>query len=148
MMRRSQFHYLSGQRRLPIGAEVMKDGVDFRVWAPLRKSVDVLLPDKVCYPLTKDSEGYFSGFINQLRHGDLYQFRLDEQDAFGDPASRFQPQGVHGPSQVIDPDLFSWTDQQWKGLSFMSARLLRKERGDQLLNNYQNWLKQESPQSM
>lgn len=117
MMQPSQFHHLSHQRRFPIGAEVMKRGVHFRVWAPLRKSVDVLLPDKRCCPLTKDSEGYFSGFVNHLRHGDLYQFRLDEQDAFGDPASRFQPQGVHGPSQVIDPDLFSWTDQQWTGVS-------------------------------
>jgi len=68
-------------------------------------------------PLTSEGNGYFSGQIAAARAGTLYRFRLDgDSNMFPDPASRFQPEGVHGPSQVIDPNAFRWTDTAWRGV--------------------------------
>lgn len=107
-------------RRLPIGAELLANGgVSFRVWAPRRRSVDVILDGVLerALPLASEANGYFSGTWADQRAGTLYQFRLDgEEGLYPDPASRYQPRGVHGPSQVIDPSLFEWTDADWKGI--------------------------------
>ena len=66
--------------------------------------------------LIAERDGYFSGWADKAGTGTLYRFRLDEGTAlYPDPATRFQPQGPHGPSQVIDPAAFSWTDQAWRG---------------------------------
>ncbi len=97
-------------RRLPVGAEVTPEGVHFRVWAPKRKKVEVAT-DTGSFELEAEGDGYFSG----IGEGSLYKYRLDGGDAFPDPASRFQPQGPHGPSQVVDPS-FPWTDEGWRGL--------------------------------
>ena len=109
-------------RRLPIGAEVQDDGsVHFRVWAPRRRTVEVLLEGggrTVPVELQAEQGGYFAGRVDGVPAGSLYRFRLDgEKVAFPDPASRFQPQGVHGPSQVVDPRRFAWTDQAWPGVA-------------------------------
>lgn len=101
-------------RRMPIGAEVSGEGVSFRVWAPKRRRVEVAIENGPTVPLQADGDGYFSGRAD-VRAGALYKYRLDDGDAFPDPASRFQPQGVHGPSQVIDPS-FDWTDRDWQGV--------------------------------
>src|SRR5688572_15469827 len=96
-------------RALPVGAEVLATGgVHFRVWAPLRRSVDLITADGATR-LEQDSRGYFSGLVRHAGAGALYRFRLDGGAEFPDPASRFQPEGPHGPSQVIDPSMFSWT---------------------------------------
>jgi maltooligosyltrehalose trehalohydrolase len=63
-----------------------------------------------------EERGYFSGFMAEAHAGCLYRYRLDGRDSFPDPASRFQPRGVHGPSQVVNPEAFTWTDQEWRGL--------------------------------
>jgi maltooligosyltrehalose trehalohydrolase len=97
-------------RRLPIGAEVTPEGVHFRVWAPKRKKVEAAT-DTGSFELEAEGDGYFSG----IGSGTLYKYRLDGGDSFPDPASRFQPQGPHGPSQVVDPS-FPWTDEGWRGL--------------------------------
>src|SRR6185436_6038291 len=98
-------------RRLPIGAEVLPDGgVHFRVWAPRRKSVEVALEgrrraDNVpseFVRLEAEPDGYFSGTVAEARPGTLYRYRLDGGERYPDPASRFQPEGPHGPSQVVD----------------------------------------------
>ncbi len=60
-------------------------------------------------------EGYFEGFAAGAAAGDLYRLRLDGGDALPDPASRFQPEGPHGPSQVVDPAAFRWSDGEWRG---------------------------------
>lgn len=61
--------------------------------------------------------GYFSADVDSARTGSLYQFKLDDDEyLYPDPQSRFQPQGPHGPSQIIDPAAFSWTDRDWKGI--------------------------------
>jgi maltooligosyltrehalose trehalohydrolase len=115
------------QRRLPIGAEVLPEGgVHFRVWAPECKKVEVVFEifqqdpgqgDR-SFELESEDNAYFSAHVPDASNGDLYRFRLDmEPQLCPDPASRFQPHGPHGPSQVIDPGQFSWTDGGWKGVS-------------------------------
>ena len=106
-------------RRLPVGAEVLPEnkGVHFRVWASLRKKVEVVFEGENLPPqaLEAEEKGYFSGVVANARAGARYRYRLDGGDAFPDPASRFQPEGPHGPSQVIDPGTFIWSDANWKG---------------------------------
>jgi maltooligosyltrehalose trehalohydrolase len=65
--------------------------------------------------LDPEPGGYFSGEVPEAAAGALYRFRLDGQGPFPDPASRFQPEGPHGPSEVVDPTAFRWTDSAWKG---------------------------------
>src|SRR5690242_3191763 len=93
-------------RRLPVGAEILPEGgVHFRVWAPRRTSVEVAIEgrrgvDQVraeFVRLTPEPEGYFSGTVPDARAGTLYRYRLDGGDRYPDPASRFQPEGPHGP---------------------------------------------------
>ncbi|MFB3924869.1 MAG: malto-oligosyltrehalose trehalohydrolase [Syntrophales bacterium] len=110
-------------RRLPIGAELIEGGgVHFRVWAPQRRTVEVWLEGGTGAPavieLTAEKDGYFSGSAAGAGEGTLYRFRLDREDIrYPDPASRFQPGGVHGPSCVVDPRSFKWTDSEWSGVS-------------------------------
>jgi maltooligosyltrehalose trehalohydrolase len=112
------------QRRYPIGAELIGDGrTHFRVWAPKAKRLDVVLESspedeakRTFHPLEAESGGYFSGAI-AADAGAFYRFRVNEAEAFHpDPASRFQPQGPHRSSCVVDPSRFRWSDEQWKGL--------------------------------
>lgn len=110
-------------RRYPIGAELVPSGgVNFRVWAPASATVSVQLwdsadvkrdPDWVV-PLDSEGHGYFQGTVSQAKVGMLYRFQLGS-GSFPDPASRFQPTGPHGPSQIIDPT-FEWTDERWRGV--------------------------------
>jgi maltooligosyltrehalose trehalohydrolase len=108
------------ERKLPIGAEPQPGGgVHFRVWAPQSPSVHVEVIDQgkvqKAFPLTAEKGGYFSGLVQDISAGALYKYRL-QSGSFPDPASRFQPEGPHGPSQVVNPNAFKWTDQEWKGL--------------------------------
>jgi maltooligosyltrehalose trehalohydrolase len=105
-------------RRLPIGAEAQQDGrTHFRVWAPRRRAVAVVVEggegDSIA--LHSEGNGYFSGFAPAAA-GTLYRFRLDDDGLYPDPASRFQPRGPHGPSQVVDLSAFAWTDSGWPGV--------------------------------
>ena len=109
------------RRRLPIGAEVLpKGGVHFRVWAPHAKKLKVILEHSgkmTGHELKNERGGYFSQLVSSAGHGTLYRFRIDGNESlFPDPASRFQPDGPLGPSMVIDPTLFKWTDAGWKGV--------------------------------
>src|SRR6185437_10275803 len=108
------------QRRLPVGAEVQPDGRShFRVWAPRRRTVAVVLEGsaKQVFPLDAEENGYFAGFV-PAPAGTRYRFQLEgETKLYPDPVSRFQPEGPHGPSQIVDPTAFAWTDQNWRGLS-------------------------------
>ncbi len=65
--------------------------------------------------MPRDAEGVFDRIVDDAAAGDRYAYRLDSGDVRPDPASRFQPEGVHGPSQVIDPSAFTWTDDRWRG---------------------------------
>src|SRR5436309_14275993 len=87
-----------------LGAWPDAGGIRFRVWAPEACTVDVVLEgtDKTI-PLAKDEDGTFGGRLAQARAGDRYRYRIDGAGAYPDPASRFQPAGVHGPSADVDP---------------------------------------------
>lgn len=104
-----------------LGAWIAPDGTQFRVWSPKARSIDLIvasspeLPGSV-RPLQKEGEGYFTGGFPDLPAGTRYQFSINGEHAYPDPASRFQPDGVHGPSEVVDPTRFLWTDAQWTGL--------------------------------
>lgn len=104
-------------RRFPIGAEVQPNnaGVHFRVWAPRRCKVEVVLDGGPAFELEREPTGHFSGIVAQACDGSLYRFRLDGAGEFPDPASRFQPEGPHGPSQVVEPRRFAWSDSEWPG---------------------------------
>ncbi len=106
-------------RRYPVGAEVLPGGgTHFRVWAPGRRKVEVVLegPAVRSFELTAEDGGYFAGFV-EADDGTRYRFRLDgEEPLYPDPASRFQPDGPHGPSQLVDPSGFAWTDEAWRGV--------------------------------
>jgi len=87
---------------------------EFSVWAPFRKdvSLSVLTPSPATYPMQKDELGYWRATVPDVQ---TYQYLLDNELLRPDPASRQQPQGVHGPSAVVR-DHFKWTDGEWKGI--------------------------------
>ncbi|MHB8953626.1 MAG: malto-oligosyltrehalose trehalohydrolase [Pirellulaceae bacterium] len=103
-------------RRLPAGAEVLSSGgVHFRVWAPKRRRVEVVVGSEP-FALNAEGDGYHSGYVASASDGADYGFRLDGDDRlYPDPVSRFQPQGPRGPSRILDPARFRWTDHQWQG---------------------------------
>jgi maltooligosyltrehalose trehalohydrolase len=104
-------------RRYPIGAEpAAGGGVHFRVWAPRRRKVEVVFEPGGAVDLAREPGGYFSGLASDAAEGSLYRFRLDGEGPFPDPASRFQPAGPHGPSRVVDPTRFAWTDAARRGV--------------------------------
>lgn len=113
-------------RRFPIGAERLPGGgVHFRVWAPDRARIAAVFePDErersTEAELTPEGNGYFSGWTGGLKAGALYRFRLDhDAHLYPDPASRFQPEGPHGSSQVVDGIAFRWSDANWRGVTLV-----------------------------
>ena len=102
---------------MTLGAQVETGGVRFRVWAPKRARVDVVLEEGGrSFPLMKDEAGYFSGLVPIATAGMLYRYRLDNGDAYPDPCSRYQPQGPHGPSLIVDPSTYAWRHPEWQGV--------------------------------
>jgi maltooligosyltrehalose trehalohydrolase len=107
------------QRRLSAGVEMQPGGsVHARVWAPARRAVDVVLDSNRArtWRLQPEGDGYFAGDVPGLKAGDRYWLRLDGLTLRPDPVSRFQPEGPHGPSMVVDPTAFAWTDTAWRGI--------------------------------
>ncbi len=102
-------------RKLPVGAEIVADEIDFRVWAPALSSLILISEQGVRVELDRASNGYFTGRWKPKKSSVRYQLELPSGERIPDPASRFQPDGPHGPSQVIDPTQFVWTDQNWRG---------------------------------
>src|SRR6266478_1602708 len=113
------------KRRYPIGAELIgKNKAHFRVWAPKAQQLDLVIEESAAknaertfHPLEAEEDGYFSGVAN-VGAGACYRFRINNANAENfhpDPASRFQPNGPHGSSCVVDPTKFEWTDAEWPG---------------------------------
>ena len=96
-----------------------KTTVQFCVWAPHATAVSVEIEgnDGLPVPLVLQNHGYWQITLNDVPPGSRYWYVLNEQTRRPDPASRFQPEGVHGPSQVVDPLSFSWKDRDWQGIS-------------------------------
>jgi maltooligosyltrehalose trehalohydrolase len=110
------------KRRYPIGAELIGENeTHFRVWAPKARQLDVVFQDAAdakprFSALTAEPSGYFSGAAN-VGAGARYRFRVNGAPNFyPDPASRFQPDGPHGPSCIVDPTKFRWKNADWPGL--------------------------------
>ena len=101
-----------------LGAERTRDGdFIFTVWAPLAESVGVIFKENMpLIPLTKDAMGYWQGSAPGLPANTLYKYLLNGKDQLPDPASRAQPEGVHGWSQTVDVKAFKWKDTGWKGI--------------------------------
>jgi 1,4-alpha-glucan branching enzyme/maltooligosyltrehalose trehalohydrolase len=98
------------------GAQVEDGGVRFRLWAPGAESVDVIIGDTgrpKIYPLKSGERGWFEIFIKGVCEGTIYRYRIDGKTAVPDPASRFQPDDVSGPSQVVDPEVYRWRKDTW-----------------------------------
>src|SRR5262245_21885444 len=97
-------------RRLPVGIELIgKNTVHARVWAPAAREVELVVGGRPVN-LAPESNGYFSN-ETEGSAGDRYGFRVNQSERlYPDPASRFQPDGPHGLSEIIDPDGFAWTD--------------------------------------
>ena len=104
---------------MPFGAEVRDDGrVRFRLWAPGATRVDLCLEQstrELALPMRGEPGGWFGLTTEQAGPGSLYRYRIDQGLRVPDPASRFQPADVHGPSQVVDPRGWRWTDADWRG---------------------------------
>lgn len=98
----------------PIGPSMVR----FRLWAPHARTVavQVMEKDPAPIPMSQAGLGYFEVTASGVGAGARYRYLLDGVKARPDPASRFQPEGVHGPSAVVDPEAFRWTDQGWAGL--------------------------------
>jgi maltooligosyltrehalose trehalohydrolase len=115
------FLMLHRKRRYPIGAELVGEiETDFRIWAPKARQLDVVVENgskRVFHALRPEPDGYFSGTLG-VGDGTRYRFRVNaDENCYPDPASRFQPDGPHGSSCVIDAARFRWTDSNWQGLT-------------------------------
>jgi maltooligosyltrehalose trehalohydrolase len=87
------------------------------VWAADAQSVEVVVNGSKAVRLDRETSGYWS-VATRAGAGDRYQYRLDGADPlYPDPASRFQPDGPHGASIIVDPAAFAWTDHEWRGVS-------------------------------
>jgi maltooligosyltrehalose trehalohydrolase len=112
-------------RRYPVGAELIDGGqTHFRVWAPKAANVDVVLEESAAkearrsfHPLNREADGYFSGAVGAGADA-RYRFCVNKAEHFHpDPASRYQPDGPHGSSCIVDPGMFRWTDANWSGVT-------------------------------
>jgi hypothetical protein len=113
-----------------LGAIPDPDGTQFRGWAPEARRVDVMVhgvgvADKAwskegqVHAMSRGDEGMWSACVTGLRPGARYRYRLDGERLLPDPdpASRWQPEGPHGPSEVVDPSAFAWSDGAWQGVT-------------------------------
>jgi maltooligosyltrehalose trehalohydrolase len=112
--------WVSTDSRVPLGAIRQADGAwEFSVWAPGRQNIAVHLigsPDRFI-PMTKNRSGYHQVLVRDTEPNSRFVYQLDGLREYPDPASRFQPEGVHGPSELVDLAAFQWTDANWRAPS-------------------------------
>ncbi|MEG9437926.1 malto-oligosyltrehalose trehalohydrolase [Edaphobacter sp. HDX4] len=102
-----------------LGALPLSDGTHFRVWAPVAKSVEVVLRTGESYPLLPQENGYFSAVISSVRASEHYKYLVDGEGPFPDPASRFQPEGPHGWSEIVDLSAYPWKPRERSNLQLV-----------------------------
>jgi len=103
-----------------VGSRPIPGGTYFRVWAPLAKRVEVVLDGrKIRTPLNSEIDGYHSGLVSNALAGDRYRLSIDGGEGFPDPASRYQPEGPHGSSEIVDPTAYKWSaaESRWVGIA-------------------------------
>lgn len=113
-MTRTHVHHM------PFGAQVEPDGVAFRLWAPSAREVSLHVEGLRAHPMARDENGYWHDHVPGVTAGARYRFEVDGLTV-PDPASRFQPDGVHGPSAVVDPAGYPWQDGAWRGRPWHEA---------------------------
>lgn len=111
---------------MPFGAEVLPGGdVRFALWAPAARSVELSLDDGESpariLPMAGTVDGWYTLRVPGARHGARYYYRIDGELMVADPAARFQPGGVHGASEVVDPCAFRWRESDWRGRPWEEA---------------------------
>jgi maltooligosyltrehalose trehalohydrolase len=111
---------------MPFGAEVSKQATRFRLWAPGAREVELCLgaeegERRLAMPAA--GEGWFELVTEQAGTGTRYRYRIDGDIRVPDPASRFNPEDVQGPSRVVDPEAFTWQDTTWRGRPWEDAVL-------------------------
>jgi len=108
---------LSPAWQLQFGATVRESGVEFRVWAPRARRVELAVDTAggQLAAMQPEGDGVFAAFAAGASAGADYRYILDGGRSFPDPVSRWQPHGVHGPSRVLDP-AFAWSDANWRGM--------------------------------
>lgn len=110
-------------RQFAVGAELRGEAASFRVWAPDHQDVTLVIeddrfPNGHVVRMRAESNGYFSATVDAVHAGMRYRYRVGhEVDLLPDPASRFQPEGPHGPSELVDPQAYTWHDSNWRGVS-------------------------------
>lgn len=110
-------------RPTKFGPQVFRDHVEFRLWAPAAREVTLLLirgEDERSFPMRQRDDGWHCARIPEAAPGDLYFYELPDGSRVPDPASRFNPQDVHGPSQVPFRD-FEWQCADWRGRPWEEA---------------------------
>jgi maltooligosyltrehalose trehalohydrolase len=101
------------------GARLLPDGtVQFSVWAPRAQRLTVqFVKSRWRVPMSRGNEGVHAAIVQGLSPGDRYFYGLDGTRMLPDPVSRLQPEGVHGPSAIVDPNTFEWSDDDWQGIA-------------------------------
>ena len=107
---------------MPFGAEISNDVVRFSLWAPTAHEVRLVL-DGTEHLLDPQADGWYRLVSTQARAGSRYGYRIDGHLTVPDPASRFQPDDVHGLSLVVDPQSYEWSDSSWSGRPWEEAVL-------------------------
>jgi maltooligosyltrehalose trehalohydrolase len=105
---------------MPFGAELAEDGMRFALWAPTARTVALVHGGRE-HDMPDMDQGWRRLVLPEARAGDRYRFRIDGDLLVPDPASRFQPEDAHGPSEVVDPRAFDWTDEGWPGRPWEEA---------------------------
>ena len=101
---------------MPFGAELLADRqTRFRLWAPAHAAMRLDIDGVGLLPMCSLAEGWHELTTNRARPGSRYRFSLPDGSAVPDPASRYQPDDVHGPSEVVDPLAYAWGDGDWLG---------------------------------
>jgi len=109
------------------GPRLTRDGATFRLWAPAARRVDLMLDN--AQPMIHGSDGWYSLHIANAKAGTRYKFRIDDDIDVPDPASRFQPEDVSGPSELIDHAAYPWRTADWRGRPWEETVLIETHAG-------------------
>jgi len=106
---------------MPFGAQVLDDfRTRFRLWAPSAQQVQLCLREQPQRLMPRDADGWYEA-IAVAPHGTRYHYRIDDELDVPDPASRYNPGGVHGDSAVVNPHAYEWRDERWHGRPWQEA---------------------------
>jgi malto-oligosyltrehalose trehalohydrolase len=112
------------RHEMPFGATLLEGGATFRLWAPAARSVELMLDGgsgEQAQAMTRREDGWHEAFVAAARAGNRYRYRTEAGLCVPDPASRFNPMDVHGPSELVDALAFEWQDEHWRGRPWHEA---------------------------